>query len=116
MRCPMGSCRLEVRGSRCGVTIKAGIIKDVAALLVSLARPEGKGRAPDARTVTITRSEILTALNTPEEFVLAIVEVEGDTVKDPVYVQRPFQKEPDFGVTSANYNLAELFERAETPR
>jgi hypothetical protein len=92
------------------------MIKDVAALLVFSARPEGKGRAPYARTVTITRNEILTALNKLEEFVSAIVEVEGDAVKDPVYVQRPFQKAPDFGVTSVNYDAAELFGRAEAPR
>ena len=77
---------------------------------------EVKGRVAGARTVTVTRNEILTALNTPEEFVLAIVEVEGDAVKDPVYIRRPFQKEPDFGVTSVNYDTAELFGRAETPR
>ena len=33
-----------------------------------------------------------------------------------VYIRRPFQKEPDFGVTSVNYDTAELFGRAETPR
>jgi hypothetical protein len=32
------------------------------------------------------------------------------------YVRRPFQREPDFGVTSANYDLQELIARAETPR
>jgi len=31
-------------------------------------------------------------------------------------VRRPFQREPDFGVTSVNYDLAELLERAEEPR
>ena len=88
----------------------------MAALLVLSVRPKGKGRASDARTVTITRNEILTALNKLEEFVLAIVEVEGNAVKDPVYVQRPFQKAPDFGVTSVNYDAAELFGHVESPR
>jgi hypothetical protein len=32
------------------------------------------------------------------------------------YVRRPFQREPDFGVTSVNYDFAELLARAETPR
>jgi hypothetical protein len=31
------------------------------------------------------------------------------------YVRRPFQREPDFGVTSVNYNLAELLARAGEP-
>lgn len=65
--------------------------------------------------MAITRNEILTALNTPEDFVLAIVEVGEDTVHDPAYVPRPFSREPDFGVTSVNYNLAELVGRAEAP-
>lgn len=30
--------------------------------------------------------------------------------------RRPFQREPDFGVTSVNYNFAELLARAEAPR
>ena len=30
--------------------------------------------------------------------------------------KKPFQREPDFGVTSVNYSLAELLARAEAPR
>ncbi len=30
-------------------------------------------------------------------------------------VRRPFRREPNFGVTSVNYDLAELLVRAETP-
>ena len=36
---------------------------------------EVKGRAAGAKTVTVTQNEILTALNKPEEFILAIVEL-----------------------------------------
>jgi len=32
------------------------------------------------------------------------------------YVRQPFQREPDFGVTSVNYDFAELLARAEAPR
>jgi hypothetical protein len=76
---------------------------------------EVKGRVAGATTVTITKNEILTALNKPDDFILAIAEVEADTAKPPVYVRRPFQKEPDFGVTSVNYTLKELLRRGETP-
>ena len=31
------------------------------------------------------------------------------------YVRQPFQKEPDFGVTSVNYNLKELKQRGQKP-
>ncbi len=39
---------------------------------------EVKGRVIGAKTVTITKNEILTALNKPDEFILAIVEVDGE--------------------------------------
>ena len=32
------------------------------------------------------------------------------------YLRQPFQREPDFGVTSVNYDFAELLARAEAPR
>jgi len=76
---------------------------------------EVKGRASGATTVTITKNEILTALNKPKEFILALVEIEGETAKEPVYVRHPFQKEPDFGVTSVNYELKELLRRGGSP-
>ena len=31
------------------------------------------------------------------------------------YLRQPFQREPDFGVTSVNYNFSELLSRAEAP-
>ena len=76
---------------------------------------EVKGRVAGAKTVTVTKNEILTALNKPEDFILAIVEVESDGERTPRYVRRPFQREPDFGVTSVNYDLNELLARAEEP-
>lgn len=32
------------------------------------------------------------------------------------YLRQPFQREPDFGVTSVNYDFAELLLRTEAPR
>ncbi len=76
---------------------------------------EVKGRVAGARTVTVTRNEILTALNTPEEFVLAVVHVDQETSQEPRYIRRPFQREPDFGVESVNYDLSELLARSGEP-
>jgi superfamily II DNA or RNA helicase len=75
---------------------------------------EVKGRVQGARTVTVTKNEILASLNKPEAFLLALVEVAGD-VTTCRYLRGPFQREPDFGVTSVNYDLAELWARAEEP-
>ncbi|KAA3609186.1 MAG: DUF3883 domain-containing protein [Planctomycetota bacterium] len=77
---------------------------------------EVKGRISGADTITVTRNEILYSLNKPEDFILAIVEFLDDTEHRVHYLRRPFQKDPDFGVTSVNYNLPELLARAEVPR
>jgi SNF2 family DNA or RNA helicase len=68
---------------------------------------EVKGRIKGATTVTITKNEILTALNKPEDYILAIVEVDETNTK-VYYLQQPFRIEPDFAVTSVNYSLQEL--------
>ena len=75
---------------------------------------EVKGRVPDARTVTVTKNEVLTALTTPENFVLALVVVDGTTTQVR-YVRQPFEREPDFGATSVNYNFDELWARGASP-
>jgi SNF2 family DNA or RNA helicase len=76
---------------------------------------EVKGRVSDADTITVTKNEILTSLNKPEEFILALVEfLDGDQHRVR-YLRRPFRREPDFGVTSVNYDFVELLARAEEP-
>lgn len=69
---------------------------------------EVKGRVEGADTVTVTRNEILHALNKPDDFFLVVVEVSGDHAAAVHYRQRPFVKEPDFGAVSVNYKLADL--------
>jgi hypothetical protein len=76
---------------------------------------EVKGRVAGAATVTVTRNEIITGLNKPDDFILALVEVDGDSVK-PRYVWRPFNSEPDFAATSVNYDLKELLAKAAEPQ
>jgi SNF2 family DNA or RNA helicase len=77
---------------------------------------EVKGRISGAATITVTKNEILYSLNKPEDYILAIVEfLDGDSHRVH-YVRCPFQREPDFGVTSVNYDFAELLVRAEEPR
>ena len=76
---------------------------------------EVKGRASGASTVTVTRNEILYSLNKPEDFILGIVEFLDDGGYRVHYLREPFRREPDFGVTSVNYDFAELLARAEPP-
>ena len=76
---------------------------------------EVKGRRSDADTITVTRNEVLTSLNKPESYILALVLFSDDGSHSLHYVRRPFRREPDFGVTSSNYRIAELLERAAPP-
>ncbi len=75
---------------------------------------EVKGRIKGAATVTITRNEMLYAFNQGEKFILAIVLVgDDDSVDGPYYVRNPFEREPDWGVSSIDYKLSHLLSRAE---
>ena len=76
---------------------------------------EVKGRITGAQTLTVTRNEILYSLNKPDDFILAIVEFMGMNDHRVHYLRQPFQREPDFGVTSVNYDFAELLARAGNP-
>jgi hypothetical protein len=76
---------------------------------------EVKGRVKGATTVTITRNEIVTALNKPEDFILGLVEVDGEHSAEPRYVRRPFDKEPGFTEVSANHDLKKLLDMSEPP-
>ena len=76
---------------------------------------EVKGRVKGAATITVTRNEMLYAFNQGDKFVLAIVLVaEDDSVEGPFYIRRPFDREPGWGVSSINFNLSELLQKAES--
>jgi SNF2 family DNA or RNA helicase len=98
---------------------------------------EVKGRIEGAETVTVTKNEILTALNKPDNFILALVQVpvdqnfpEGDAfaVRESGgdyqvpgkgcilrYVKEPFQQ-PDFRSCSVNYPWKDLWNDGYDPR
>ena len=77
---------------------------------------EVKGRAAGANTITVTRNEILYSLNKPEDFILAMVEFLPDGQHRTRYLRKPFRSEPDFGVTSVNYDFPHLLSRSEEPK
>ena len=99
----------DVSSEKCGYDIESRVPDKGCLRFI-----EVKGRVTGAKTVTVTKNEILTALNKPDDFILAIVEVDGDK-SIPKYIRRPFKIEPDFGVTSVNYDLSELLAKAEEP-
>ena len=91
----------DVSGENCGYDIES--VKPETGELRFI---EVKGRREGAQTVTVTKNEILTALNRPERYILALVEVPSRRLR---YVQRPFQREPDFAASSINYNWRDLW-------
>lgn len=75
---------------------------------------EVKGRTQGATTITVTRNEILYALNQADKFILAIVLVNHDDSTDgPFYLHKPFDTEPGWGVSSVNFDLQALLSRAQ---
>jgi len=104
----LGYLPRDVSADKCGYDIESQIPGTGRLRFI-----EVKGRVAGAPTVTLTKNEILTALNKPEEFILAVVEVDGAAASTPRYITQPFTREPDFGVTSVTYDLAELLARGE---
>jgi len=57
-------------------------------------------------------SELLYSLNKPEESILSIVEFMDGESHQTHYLHQQFTREPDFGVTSVNYDFADLLASA----
>jgi len=79
---------------------------------------EVKGRIKGAPTVTISRNEILTGLNDPDHFVLAMVEVAPDGTDTVRYLRQPFDGRDEdfvFDVTSVNFTWSALWDRSSNP-
>ena len=116
----LGFLPRDVSADKCGYDIES---RDPAGNS-QLRFIEVKGRVRGADSITVTKNEILTALNKPEQFILAIVQValsagaqaNGGQVVDITYVRKPFGREPDFGVTSVNYRLPELIKKGGPPQ
>lgn len=102
----------DVSSAKCGYDIESIIPKKHRENESSLRFIEVKGRAKGAETVTVSKNEILTAFNKPEEYILAIVEVDG-TNTHTIYLKHPFMERPDFAATSVNYSISDLTDNAE---
>ncbi|MEP1934515.1 MAG: DUF3883 domain-containing protein [Hoeflea sp.] len=77
---------------------------------------EVKGRIDSADTVMITRQEVITSLNEPEKFILAIVQIGNGYAQAPRYVRGALDsREPPFDQNAIQFNLKGLLERAEVP-
>ncbi|WP_019627823.1 helicase-related protein [Thioalkalivibrio sp. AKL10] len=109
----MGHKVFDVSADKCGWDVTARPPAKPDGSLPPDRHIEVKGRAKGQTTITVTRNEIMYALNQADKFLLAIVLVDGDDYEGPYYVQNPFTVEPDFGVPSVNYDLSHLLGKAQ---
>jgi len=104
----LGFIPIDVSAAKVGYDVESQIpIGKRDAGGASLRFIEVKGRSAGATTVTVSKNEILTALNKTDEYILAVVEVSGAQTKT-VYLKKPFRERPDFAATSVNFNIIEL--------
>lgn len=108
----LGHSVFDVSADKCGWDITARPPLNTDGSLPQDRHIEVKGRSKGQTTITVSRNEILYALNQAEKFLLAIVLVDGDSFEGPFYIRQPFNIEPDAGVASINYDLAELLSKA----
>jgi SNF2 family DNA or RNA helicase len=79
---------------------------------------EVKGRIEGSTTVTVTRNEILTGLNTAERYLLALVEVRTDGTCQVRYLRDPFagkSRQLHFAERSTTFDWVKLWEVADVP-
>ena len=105
----------DVSAEKCGWDVTARPPANPNGSLKPDRHIEVKGRAKGQNTITVSRNEIIYALNQSDKFLLAIVIVDGDNFEGPHYIRNPFNSEPDFGVASINYDLGDLLSKAVSP-
>ena len=80
---------------------------------------EVKGRIEGSTTVSVTRNEILTGLNTADHYLLALVQVHSDNTCEVRYLYNPFagkSRELHFAERSTTFDWEKLWDVAGAPR
>lgn len=103
----------DVSALKCGWDVTSRLL-DEQGNIAEERHLEVKGRAQGQTTITVTRNEVLYALNQKETFHLMIVLVAPDgTFEGPFDAGNPFETEPGWAEVSQNLDLAALLRRAE---
>ncbi len=77
---------------------------------------EVKGRRKGAHDVTLTKNELFAAFNSKEQFILALVEIDGDEANEPRYVQGFAFREPAYYEEAVTVHLQTLLDSSTPPR
>ena len=67
-------------------------------------------------SITVTRNEIITCMNKPEDYILAIVSLLEGRAYELKYVWSPFDIEPAFRINARQFDIKDFITRAELPR
>ena len=108
----MGYQPVDVSADNVGYDIESTIPQDKRTNGSSLRFIEVKGRARGSTPVTVTKNEILTARNKTDDYILAIVEIDG---KHPhvLYLKEMFHRDPDFAAHCVTYDIKDLIKHAQ---
>lgn len=77
---------------------------------------EVKGKAVGKKTVTVSATQIRYCCNQPKNWILAIVQVDGEQTSDPCYLYGPFSQPPEFAEVGRNFDLGSLLAQGDKPR
>jgi hypothetical protein len=102
----------DVSSDNCGYDIESKVPEGIAFDEGCLRFIEVKGRTKGSTTVTVTKNEVLTSLNKPEHYILAIVEVD-DAEVNATYLKGSFSAIPDEASTSTNYDISLLLKNSQ---
>ena len=76
---------------------------------------EVKGKAVGRDTVTVSASQIRTCCNTPDDWILAVVPIDGVTADEPRYAYGFFPEPPTFAHASVNVPLRDILSVTKPP-
>lgn len=104
----------DVSADNCGYDIESAIPPHMRTPDTPILRAiEVKGRSIEHKDhVTVTRNEILTALNIPDRFILALVTVDNDRTY-VTYCMRPFREIPEASMTAVTFDTDKLIEQSD---
>lgn len=63
----------------------------------------------------LTKNELLAALNSPDNFILALVRIANGFAQQPVYVRRGFARELGFAETAVAFGVDDLLSLGTAP-
>lgn len=109
----LGYTPKDVSETKCGYDVESFVPENLRGPNGNVLRfIEVKGRAKGATTVTVSRNEMLCGLTNPDQFILAIVEVDGDRTHT-IYLKRPAFDAPGLATNSTNYDIQDLIASSE---